>query len=156
MIEFEKSVADLYTEYSNEILAYSFSLLKNSDDAKDVVQEVFIRFMKSKDDFKGECSYKTWLMIITRNYCFTFLKKKSNEPLRIDDVNIKHEEINLDVKISLSSALEKLTGEDSEIIYLRMYAGLSYEEIAEIMSINVNTVGMRLFKLKKQLKNYLK
>jgi RNA polymerase sigma factor (sigma-70 family) len=156
MIETEKSVTDLYSEYADEILAYSISLLKNYDDARDVVQEVFIRFMKSENEFKHECSYKTWLMVITRNYCYTFLRNKSNGTQRINDEDEHKMEMNLEMKISLNIVLEQLPREDSELIYLRMYAGHSYQEIAEILGITVNNVGLRLFKLKKQLKNILK
>lgn len=156
MTETERNITDLYSEYSDEILAYSISLLKNYDDAKDAVQEVFIRFMKSRNDFKGNCSYKTWLLVITRNYCYTLLKKKSGQPIRLDEAVISDKEANLEDAISLRSMLESLNREDSEIIYLRMYAGHSYEEIAEILGITVNNVGLRLFKLKKQLRNYLK
>jgi RNA polymerase sigma-70 factor (ECF subfamily) len=156
MTETKKSVAELYSEYADEILAYSISLLKNYDDARDVVQEVFIRFMKSENEFRHECSYKTWLMVITRNYCYTFLRNKSNGAQRINDEDTHKMEMNLEMKISLNSALERLSQEDSEIIYLRMYAGYSYQEIAEIIGITVNNVGLRLFKLKKQIKNILK
>ena len=156
MTETEIDIAGLYTQYSNEVLAYSISLLKNYDDARDVVQEVFIRFMKSQGDFKHECSYKTWLMVITRNYCYTILKNRSTQPQRLDDAVTKQEEMHLDMKISLNTMLENLPREDSEMIYLRVYAGHSYQEIAEILGISVNNVGLRLFKLKKQLKEYLK
>jgi len=50
--------------------------MKNEDDAKDVVQEVFLRCNKKLGSFRGDCTEKTWLMIIARNYCYKILKTK--------------------------------------------------------------------------------
>ena len=81
----DKLVNNLFKEYSENVFNYSFSLLKNYDEADDAVQEVFIRLLKSKESFKENCSYKTWIMVITRNYCFTRLGNRSKSPARIDD-----------------------------------------------------------------------
>ncbi|MGE5412392.1 MAG: RNA polymerase sigma factor [Clostridiales bacterium] len=68
---------ELYKMYSDDILRYSFSILKDYEEAKDMVHEVFIRYFENENSFKGACSYKTWLLIITRNLFFSKLKSKS-------------------------------------------------------------------------------
>jgi RNA polymerase sigma-70 factor (ECF subfamily) len=150
------NVKELFEDYSDDILNYSLSLLKNYDDAKDAVQEVFIRFIKSQDSFRGECSYKTWLLTITRNYCFGKMNGKGRQPERIDDNFIKIYEPDIDGIISLKDALDKLNEEDTELIYLREYAGHSYREIAEILDISVDNVKVKLFRVREHLRKYLK
>ena len=67
---------ELYERYSKDIFKYSFSILKDEDDAKDAVQEVFVKYAENENSFKRSCSYKTWLLVLTRNYCFNKTKSK--------------------------------------------------------------------------------
>ena len=152
----EISVSELFKTYSHDILCYSASILKNKDDAKDALQEVFIRFINNRHSFKGECSYKTWLLIITRNYCYTKLKQRPINIERLEDNILSHVQDNIDVNISLQDAIAKLSGEENELLYLKEYAGYTYKEISEILEINVNTAKTKLFKIRQQLKEYLK
>jgi len=152
----EKLFKELFSSYSDDILNYSMSLLKDSDDAKDAVQEVFIRFINSQSSFRGDCSYKTWLLVITRNYCYKKLNGKTNQPVLIDE-NFPHTyEPKLEEKITLNDALKKLKHEEFELIYLREYACHSYQEIAEILGISVDNVKVKLFRVREQLRKYLK
>ena len=70
------SLPELYERYSKDIFRYSFSILKNEDDAKDAVQEVFVKYAENESSFKRNCSYKTWFLVLTRNYCFNKTKSK--------------------------------------------------------------------------------
>ena len=107
MIAEKNNVKELFEQYSNDILHYSMSLLKDSDDAKDAVQDVFVKFINTQHTFKGNCSYKTWLLIITRNYCFKKLNGKANLPISIDDNLLETYEPNLDETITLDDAIKK-------------------------------------------------
>lgn len=156
MLKKDKTVAELFNSYSNDILNYSMSLLKDYDDAKDALQEVFVRYINSQNSFKGECSYKTWLLVITRNYCFKKLNGKASRPLPIGENLLITFEAELDDKISLNDALEKLSKEEFEIIYLREYACYSYKEMAEILGITIDNVKVKLFRVREQLRKYLK
>lgn len=152
----EKTVKELFSSYSDDILNYSMSLLKDSDDAKDAVQEVFIRFINSQSSFRGDCSYKTWLLVITRNYCYKKLNGKANQPVPIDENFLHTYEPKLEDKITLNDALKKLNSEEFELVYLREYACHSYQEIAEILGITVDNVKVKLFRVREQLRKYLK
>jgi RNA polymerase sigma-70 factor (ECF subfamily) len=156
MIAEKNNVKELFEQYSNDILHYSMSLLKDSDDAKDAVQDVFVKFINSQNTFKGNCSYKTWLLIITRNYCLKKLNGKANRPISIDDNLLETYEPNLDETITLYDAIKKLSREEYELIYLREYACHSYAEMAEILGITVDNVKVKLFRVREQLRKYLK
>jgi RNA polymerase sigma-70 factor (ECF subfamily) len=151
----EYSTSDIFKKYSADILKYSFSLLKNSDDAKDAVQEVFIRYISSRDNFRGECSEKTWLLTITRNYCFKLLTK--NKHARTDNIDEFPQlyDPKPDITITLKDAIDNLSPEDYELVYLREYAGYTYQEISQILEISTDNVKIRLFRVRQKLKQYL-
>lgn len=148
-------INSLFREYSENVFNYSFSLLKNHDEADDAVQEVFIRLIKSKEIFKDNCSHKTWLMIITRNYCFTKLSGRARHPERIDENLLKTDNFSIEARISLDEALGKLTNEEFELVFLREYEKYSYQEIAEIVGISIDNLKVKLFRVRQQLKKYL-
>lgn len=155
-LEKDISVTELFKTYSYDILAYSASLLKNKEDAKDALQEVFIRFINSQNSFNGNCSYKTWLLVITRNYCFTKLKQRNNNIETIEENISKNDLANIDLNITLKDAMASLSEEENELLYLKEYGGYSYKEISEILDININTAKTKLFRIRQQLKAYLK
>lgn len=152
----ENNVKELFNLYSKDILNYSMSLLKDSDDAKDALQEVFVRFINSQNTFRGECSYKTYLLVITRNYCYKKLNGKASNVVSIDESITERIDSNLDEKITLNDAMKKLTKEEYELIYLREYACHSYQEIADILGITIDNVKVKLFRVREQLRKYLK
>lgn len=156
MNEKDARVKELFDRYSNDILHYSMSLLKDSSDAEDAVQEVFVKFINSYNSFRGECSYKTWLLIITRNYCFKKLNGKANRTISVDENLPETYELNLEEKITLDEAIKQLGKEEYELLYLREYAGHSYKEISEILNISVDNVKVKLFRVREQLRKYLK
>jgi RNA polymerase sigma-70 factor, ECF subfamily len=151
------SLPELYERYSPDIFKYSFSILKNREEAKDAVQEVFVKYAKSESSFKHECSYKTWLLIITRNYCFNRINNKN---YRIEEINndVFDESYSpdYDIQISLKDALMKLPEEYNELIYLKEYEGFSYKEIAEITKLSLENVKIKLFRARKELRRILK
>lgn len=150
------SAKELFKTYSNDIFHYSLSLLKDYENAKDAVQDVFVQFLKSEDSFRGECSYKTWLLTLTRNYCYKKLNHKSDKLESIHENLPDFYEMSIDTSITLNDALVKLSKAEYELIYLREYAGYSYQEISEILEISLDNVKIKLFRVRQRLKEYLK
>ena len=58
---------ELYERYSLDIYRYTLSILKDRDDAKDAVQETFVKYVENESSFRGDSSQKTWLLIVARN-----------------------------------------------------------------------------------------
>ena len=140
-----------------EIFKYSYSILKNREEAEDAVQEVFVKYAANEDSFKGDCSYKTWLLIIARNYCFNRIKNKNFNNAEIDDEEFTETtNPDYDMNISLKDALMKLPEEYNELIYLREYEGYSYNEIAGITKLSLENVKIKLFRARQELRKILK
>src|SRR6201982_2449038 len=129
-------------------------LLRNEQDAEDVVQEAYLRAFKSFDGFRGS-NGRPWLLTIVRNTYHTFLKKNRAVDLTTpfdDEIHaigpesaspatiLEHAE---DAKL-IRKAMDALPAEFREILALRHQEGLSYQEIADIAQIPPGTVMSRL------------
>ncbi len=151
------SLKELYEEYSDDIFRYSFSILKNYEEARDIVQETFIHHLEKESSFKGECSIKTWLFIMARNLCYSRARSKSFKNERIDDHSLEKNYTDIfDINISIRNALMKIPKESSELLYLKEYEGYSYAEISEITKLSVDNIAVKLHRTKKVLRKYLK
>lgn len=151
------SLPDLFEKFSTDIFRYAGSILKDSDEAKDVVQDVFVKYAENESSFKHECSQKTWLLVITRNCCLNRLKKSERKNERIEDqVFEKPYETDYDTMISLDEALKMLIPEHNELLYLKEFEKYSYKEIADITGQSVENVKIKLFRARQHLRKILK
>jgi len=148
---------ELYERYSKDIFKYSFSILKDEDDAKDAVQEVFVKYAENENLFKRNCSYKTWLLVLTRNYCFNKTKSKGfNNSSLEEQTFIRNYEASYDTQITVRDALMQLNSEDNELIYLLEYEGYSYKEIAEITEQSLENIKIKIFRARQKLRKILR
>jgi len=140
-------------------------LLRNEQDAQDVVQEAYLRAFKSFSGFHGS-NGRAWLLTIVRNTSYTLLKKNRAVDLTTTfDEQIHasgHESVSPATILEhsedaalISEAMDELPAEFREILTLRHQEGLSYKEIADIMQIPPGTVMSRLARARGKLKEYL-
>jgi RNA polymerase sigma-70 factor, ECF subfamily len=140
-------------------------LLRNEQDAQDVVQEAYLRAFKSFSGFHGS-NGRAWLLTIVRNTAYTLLKKNR----AVDLTTPFDEEIHASGRESVSpaamlehaedaelikNAMDELPAEFREILTLRHQEELSYQEIGEILKIPVGTVMSRLARARAKLREYL-
>jgi RNA polymerase sigma-70 factor (ECF subfamily) len=150
------TLSGLYDIYSADIYRYSFSILKNYEEAKDALQETFARYAESENSFKGQCSQKTWLFVIARNYCLNRLKNENYKSRKhIENIFPESNELDLDLLISLKEALQKLNQEYCELIFLADYSGYSYKEIAYITQQSIANVKIKIFRARNELRRLL-
>jgi RNA polymerase sigma-70 factor (ECF subfamily) len=156
------------TEFERQVLphldaAYNLArfLMRNDQDAEDVVQEAALRAFRFFDSFRGENS-RAWLLSIVRNTAFTALKRnRMDEETVVFDEELHGEQIPpLDAGIALDrvqdqqtvrAAIEQLPAEFREAITLRELEGMSYKEIADVASVPIGTVMSRLARARRQL-----
>src|SRR5438270_12557706 len=140
-------------------------LLRNEQDAQDIVQEAYLRAFKSFSGFHGS-NGPAWLLTIVRNTAYTLLKKN-----RVADLTITFdEEVHASGRESVSpaailehaedaelikNAMNELPAEFREILTLRHQEELSYQEIGEILKIPTGTVMSRLARARAKLREYL-
>lgn len=148
---------ELYEKYSMDIYRYSLSILKDDDDAKDAVQETFVKYVENEKSFRGDASQKTWLLVVARNYCYSKLKRAEKSNIRIDEeIFDETYEPQFDSEITLKDALICLNSEHNELLFLKEYGGYSYKEIAELTEQSIENVKIKLFRARRQLREILK
>src|SRR5437879_689528 len=140
-------------------------LLRNEQDAQDVVQEAYLRAFRSFSGFHGT-NGRAWLLTIVRNTSYTLLKKnRAVDFTTTSDEQIQatgHESVSPATILEhsedaelIKEAMDALPAEFREILALRHQEGLSYKEIAEIAQVPTGTVMSRLARARGMLKEYL-
>ena len=151
----------LFNAYFPALCLYAERIVSDSDAAKDVVQEVFIKLLKSNAMFENEKAIKAYLYILTRNSCLDSIKKSRND-LRLTNEELfsysENEFLEDIVKEEtyrlLDIAIKELGLQSQRIIQLSMNQ-LSNPEIAEELNISVNTVKTLKLRAYKKLRGIL-
>jgi RNA polymerase sigma factor (sigma-70 family) len=140
-------------------------LLRNEQDAQDVVQEAYLRAFKSFGGFHGS-NGRAWLLTIVRNTSYTLLKKNRAADLTTsfdEEIHaVGHESVSPATILEhaedaelIKNAMDALPAEFREILTLRHQESLSYTEIGEILKIPIGTVMSRLARARGKLREYL-
>lgn len=156
----------LVRRYRNDVFALAYHFLRDREEAWDISQDVFIRAYRAIGRFRGEASFKTWLLRITANRCKDFFKKRRLKTVALEDAVGGHDvespasDLNRAVQAgelgrAIEEALETLPPKHRTAFVLREYDGRSYEEMAEIMGCSLGTVMSRLHHARKKMQNAL-
>lgn len=159
-----KAFDDLYNKYSQRLYNFSVKYLKSTEEAEEVVQEVFLYIWDKKDGLKPDNSFNAYIFTIAYNIIKKYFIKKSRDNAFKDDLiyTLLQHENNLDKIIDYKFLLEKveliinaLPNRRKEIFIKRKYDGLSVKQIADELGISPNTVENQLASAQKQIQNEL-
>ena len=162
----------LVLEYEKNVYNIALRMTGNSEDAADMTQEAFIKAYNSLQSFRGDSKFSVWLYRIVSNVCLDFLRSKNRRPtvsLSVEDDDgedaqldvadaSQSPELLLDRKLTRDSVrrgLDSLPPDYRQILLLREIQGLSYDEIAQALSLEVGTVKSRIFRARKRLCTFL-
>ena len=167
------ALEELIYRYDKRVLRMAYKFTGDTDDAKDIYQEVFIRVYKGLSNFQFKSEFSTWLFRITSNVGISF-KTKYNKPnhLSLNDENNsefiseipesmesspENLAVNSEIGSKINKALNKLSSNQKMSFLLKHYEGYKIREIAEMMNCKEGTIKKYLFeavrKLKIQLEN---
>jgi RNA polymerase sigma-70 factor, ECF subfamily len=154
--------AEIVQRYQAKLLRYALRLSADQDKAEDIVQKAFIKTFTHLNSFDTNKKFSSWIYRITHNEAVNLLKAenkfKSSDftDWLIENLPSKENlEANLDqqlIKTNLDKNLKKLTLKYRSVLTLFYLEEKKYEEISDILKIPVNTVGVRLNRAKKLLK----
>jgi len=144
-----KAFDTLFQKYSNKLYRFSFSLLKNSEDSKEIVQEAFFRIWNKRNEIDAFKSFKSYLFTISYHLVIDQLRLRLKDQeyrsflheyfdLADDNLNSTSDFETLNQRIEL--AVNELPEKRKQIYLMSRENGLSHKEIAEQLSINVKTV----------------
>ena len=156
--------SDFYTvsilPYSGIIIKICRAYTNSQEDFEDYYQEVCLQIWRSKDNFKEQSEWSTWIYRLSLNVCLTLLKKKKNNkqhqtsdylPLEAIEDSRAFTDDSLN---QLYDAIKKLSEIDRGVILLYLEEK-SYQEIADIIGTNPNNIGVRIKRIKERLKKIL-
>lgn len=156
----------LVRQYRNDVFALAYHFVRNREEAWDLSQEVFIKAHRALKRFRGDASFKTWIMRITANQCKDFLKKRRIKTVSFDGspqaANRPDAELNPrdraeahELGDAIHHAVDALPIKHRTAFVLREIEGLSYQEMAGVMNCSVGTVMSRLHHARRKLRNLL-
>ena len=152
----------LFDKYSTPLLDFALTLVQDTQTAENIVQNVFIRIWKNRDNLNSSHNMKAYLYKAVRNQGFQHIRdRKLSVDLEIADTEesilpTPEEELQeKELKIAVNSAVNELPDGCRIVFTLNRYDGFSYKEIAEILDISVNTVKTQMTRAFKYLRSRL-
>jgi len=162
----QQAFSELVRRYEGPVGATVVGMLGNTAEADDVAQEVFVRFYRSLDKFRGQSTLKTYLTRIAINQSLTALnrqkrakwfslhgKREGELPLYIPETGTNPEQRATQQAVQM--ALRALPPDARAVIVLRMLEGYSTQETADMLGIPMGTVLSRLARAQKKFKSLL-
>lgn len=145
-------------QYEASMYYFAYSIVRNKDDASDVVNESILKAYEKLDNLKNEELFKSWILRIVHNTAIELIRK-NKDVINIEEVNNKlevEENCEVETKLTLRDAINKLKHPYREVIILFYYEDFSTEKISKITNSNIFTVRKQLSRARKQLKAILK
>jgi RNA polymerase sigma factor (sigma-70 family) len=169
----QKAYAELMQRYKDSIFFMVLKMVNNKDDAMDITVTTFAKAFENLEKYRPEFAFSTWLFRIATNGSIDFIRKKklattsidglgggdNNEDrvfeIKSDSLNPEETSIKKQQTEQLKEIIDKLPPRYKTLIILRYFDELSYEEIAEQLSLPLGTVKAQLFRGRDLLSNVL-
>ena len=145
----------IVARYQRPLFNLAVRMLGSYDAAVDATQNAFIKAYQHLDSFDSTKRFFSWIYRILKNECLNTLRdRRPSEPLPPDLAAVGGPENDLERRerrAAVQTALRELTDEHREVILLRHFSEMSYEEIASTLEIPVKTVRARLYTARRHL-----
>ena len=162
----------LLLEHQKNVYNLCYRMAGDPDDAMDLSQETFLRAWRCLDQYQFASAFSTWLYRLCSNICIDFLRKRRRQqtvPLTFEDADgeeqtyavpdaqpLPEEQVELKLtRETLAAAMAQLLPEHRAVLQLRVVNEMSYEQIADVLDIQIGTVKSRLSRARNQLKKIL-
>ncbi len=159
--------------YRGQIYGFIFRMVKNREEAEDLVQETFIKAYRALGSFNTEYAFSTWLYKIATNNCIDHFRKRRlktyslDKPIQSKDGELARDFpdtaqgpetglISREKTLQIQKAINSLPEKYKQAILLRHARDKSYEEIAKELDLPLGTVKVRIFRAREMLKKKLK
>lgn len=169
----EESFEELIGRYETKAYNLAMRLTRNEEDAREVLQDVFVTLYRKLGSFQGKSAFSSWLYRITVNAAFMKIRKRKTQvALSVDDVypqvvqaHVAENEYenradsmyeSKELRLALEKAISKLPEDYKAVFVLRDVDGLSSQEVSEILSLSIPAVKSRLHRSRLMLRRRLK
>ncbi len=145
------NLEQLYDDHAQALFAFLLNFTRNEADTRDLLQELFIKIARQPDLLRGIRDQRAFLIRLAHNLAIDSIRRrgtrdKNHEQLSLEMVSVfattpDHDET--EFRISLTNALSELPSEQRAVVHLKLWEGLTFEEIAAALDISQNTAGSR-------------
>jgi RNA polymerase sigma-70 factor, ECF subfamily len=155
-----ESFNQLIVRWERPIYALAYRTLGREEEARDVVQETFLRAFRGLKNFRGQAKFSSWIYRIALNLCRDWMRRERRTPIAptpegvdlvelaaeqepaesIEDLVARH-----DMSRVVARAMARLPDEQRMAIILKEYHGMTFQEIADLQSVPLSTVKTRLY-----------
>lgn len=157
---------ELVSRYEAKLKRYARKFLSREEDIEDLVQDVFIKSYEHIQSFDAKMRFSPWIYRIAHNTFVNELRRKSRYGLGLFDADAilplvpgketaDAEALSSEVRAEIEKHLAMLAPKYREVIVLHYFEELSYQEISDILTVPVNTVGVRMTRARAQLKKVI-
>jgi RNA polymerase sigma-70 factor, ECF subfamily len=158
------SLEELYDNHASALFGFLLNLLRNESDARDVLQEVFIKIAERPELLANVSETRGFLLRLSHNAAIDLMRRQSTrsrnyEEFAQDSIDLFVESINADEQVfreKLAKALGELPADQRAVAHLKLWERLTFEQIAETLEISPNTAASRyryaLDKLRERLR----
>ena len=151
-----QSMDELYQQYARTVYKYLKSVTHNEDLAEELTQETFYQAIRSIDRFDGSCKVSTGLCSIAKNLYLSHLRKNpAHEDITDMEIPVESTEnvvMDSQNKVELLKKLHDLPEPYREVMYLRVFGGLSFAEAGEVLGNSENWARVTFYRGKEKLR----
>jgi RNA polymerase sigma-70 factor (ECF subfamily) len=169
----KRAFRELVERHQRRAFAIALALVRDENDAREVVQEAFLRVYRGIDSFHGGSSFFTWLYRIVTNLSIDLMRKPARRDQELDESREISDELDIpllaridgadpadvvrrgEIRRRIQSALDALPAYHRGVIVMREVEGMSYEEMAQAMGVSKGTIMSRLFHARQKLQRAL-
>ena len=164
----QEALKEIFDKYHKKVYRIAYGVVRQREEALDIVQEVFIKLFHSIKNFKGKSHFYTYLYRMVMNTAIDHARKTGKQTISSldqegsfqpsDDLEKGPERILLQKELEerVKLAMDKLPAEQRAALIFRDVEGLSYQEMAEAMGCSIGTVMSRLHYGRKRIQELLK
>lgn len=152
----------LVRRWERKVYGLAYRMLGHSEDARDASQEIFLTVYRNLSQFRGESKFSSWLYRIALNCCRTKLREHTKATVALEETepipveSAAPDEIEKTQRIErVRRALAALPYEMRQVIIMKEYEGMTFQQIAEVLNIPVSTAKTRLYTGLDQLRQRL-
>lgn len=147
---------ELYRAAAPGVYAYALSVLKNSHDAEDVLQDTFLRICDSAATYRSQGKPMAWILTIAKNLCYKRLEQQVKlgcTPLEDwQDYSHTGNDMTADDKVVIQQCMNTLSDDERQIVVLHAVSGFKHREISRMMGMPLSTVLSKYHRAIKKLK----
>jgi RNA polymerase sigma-70 factor (ECF subfamily) len=150
------SFTELCRRYYPAMVAIAHSIIGDRHLAEDAAQQTFAKAVRKMTQLKNKSKFVSWLAAICRNVALDLAHNRERLQGAEDLSTIAAKSHENDITETVKEALNKLSSSAKEIIFLRYYDGMTYEQISAVLQISEQAINGRLRRAKKKMTNYLR